>query len=70
MLVDLDPTVFFKRFKRCLVAELSRIVVFLFFREDVAQVVVAVRIVLVMAYCVLVGKDSVIELTERTICDA
>ena len=54
VMIELNPTAFFEGLKRCLVAELSRGVVFLVFREDVSQVVVAVCIVLVVAYGALV----------------
>lgn len=69
-MVDLDPTAFLERLECSLVAELSRGVVFLVFREDVSKVVVAVCIVLVVAYGALVWKHRIIELTKGAVCDA
>ena len=53
-----------------LVAKLSLVIVFLVLEKYVAQIVEAVRVVLVQIDSVLVGLYSLVEHVERAICDA
>ena len=69
-MVDLNPATLFERLECCLVAELSCGVVFLVLWKDVAQIVVAVCVILVMTYGALVWEHRIIKLSKRSISDA